>query len=266
MEDSPLSITASITGILTFIAAILAAIYVRYATLRNGEAERYRILTSVTSTLEGFRGYGEYVVIQAGDDTDMVWLKKLNASLIATQCVIASYCSMETTGASRIPMSLGLVGITDTAWAEAMQEIRIINENYSRERSWISKAILSLKQRYDRGDMTWRSLMLLLLPMSLLSTPELMRWYQVRERVLEKIREQEILRSRITSHQIHMTYGLVRRQEEIARRILEETLESRTISLESTARIMENVSGLCELLRCKDQIELSSTQDIAPSA
>ncbi|EDU46639.1 hypothetical protein PtrSN002B_009731 [Pyrenophora tritici-repentis] len=266
MEDSPLSITASITGILTFIATIMAAIYVRYATLRNGEAERYRILTSVTSTLEGFRGYGEYVVIQAGDDTDMVWLKKLNASLIATQCVIASCCSMETTGASQIPIDLGLVGITDTAWAEAMQEIRIINENNGRKRSWISKAILALKKRYDRGDMTWKSITLLLLPMSLLSTPELMRWYQVRERVLEKIREQEILRSRITSHQIHMTYGLAKKQGDITRHILEEMLEHRNISLESTTRIMENVSGLYELLHCKDQIKFSSTQDFAPPA
>ncbi|KAI0550216.1 hypothetical protein F4679DRAFT_583709 [Xylaria curta] len=39
MEDSPLSITASVTGILTFIAAVVAFIYVRYQTVIHGEEE-----------------------------------------------------------------------------------------------------------------------------------------------------------------------------------------------------------------------------------
>lgn len=51
MEDSPLSITASITGILTFGVAILAFVYVRYNTLRNGENEMMTVLESVSAAL-----------------------------------------------------------------------------------------------------------------------------------------------------------------------------------------------------------------------
>src|ERR1700722_15798467 len=51
MGDSPLSITASVTGILTFVAAILAFIYVRYLTLRNSKDEMNSILISVTASI-----------------------------------------------------------------------------------------------------------------------------------------------------------------------------------------------------------------------
>ncbi|KAH8167340.1 hypothetical protein CIB48_g926 [Xylaria polymorpha] len=49
MEDSPLSITASIAGILTFVAAIAAFIYVRYQTLIHSEEEINAIKNSVAS-------------------------------------------------------------------------------------------------------------------------------------------------------------------------------------------------------------------------
>ncbi|KAI1742575.1 hypothetical protein F4680DRAFT_38033 [Xylaria scruposa] len=52
MEDSPLSITASVTGILTFIAAIVAFIYVRYQRVIHGEEEIVTITNSVTSGIE----------------------------------------------------------------------------------------------------------------------------------------------------------------------------------------------------------------------
>src|ERR1700743_3219735 len=52
MGDSPLSITASVTGILTFAAAILAFIYVRYLTLRNSNDEMNSILISTSASVE----------------------------------------------------------------------------------------------------------------------------------------------------------------------------------------------------------------------
>ncbi|KAE9373568.1 hypothetical protein N431DRAFT_456332 [Stipitochalara longipes BDJ] len=45
--DSPLSITSSIAGILTFLAAILAAIYVRFTYLRNADSEYFQVKTSL---------------------------------------------------------------------------------------------------------------------------------------------------------------------------------------------------------------------------
>jgi hypothetical protein len=94
MEDSPLSITANVTGILTFAAAILAAIYVRYNTLRNGQLERATILKSVEDScvdLEMLSRNNEFAVEQ-GDEPDVVWLKKLGASLLEKERHILDYC------------------------------------------------------------------------------------------------------------------------------------------------------------------------------
>jgi len=46
-QDSPLSITSSIAGILTFLAAILAAVYVRFTYLRNADSEYFQVKTSL---------------------------------------------------------------------------------------------------------------------------------------------------------------------------------------------------------------------------
>jgi hypothetical protein len=46
--DSPLSITASVAGILTFVVAILAAVYVRITYLRNADEEYFQVKTSLS--------------------------------------------------------------------------------------------------------------------------------------------------------------------------------------------------------------------------
>jgi hypothetical protein len=46
--DSPLSITASITGILTFLAAILAAVWLRISSLRSADTEYFRVKTALS--------------------------------------------------------------------------------------------------------------------------------------------------------------------------------------------------------------------------
>jgi hypothetical protein len=47
-QDSPLSITASISGILTFVFAILAALYVRLTYLRNADTEYFQVKSSLS--------------------------------------------------------------------------------------------------------------------------------------------------------------------------------------------------------------------------
>ncbi|KAK5994522.1 hypothetical protein PT974_05000 [Cladobotryum mycophilum] len=47
-EDSPLSIVANITGILTFFVAIAAAAYARISYLRNSDDEYFRVKTSLS--------------------------------------------------------------------------------------------------------------------------------------------------------------------------------------------------------------------------
>lgn len=47
-QDSPLSITANIAGILTFVVAIVAAAYVRITYLRNSDQEYFQVKTSLS--------------------------------------------------------------------------------------------------------------------------------------------------------------------------------------------------------------------------
>lgn len=47
-KDSPLSVTANIAGILTFLVAIVAAVYARLTYLRNSDQEYFRVKTSLS--------------------------------------------------------------------------------------------------------------------------------------------------------------------------------------------------------------------------
>src|SRR5450432_2640909 len=47
LADSPLSITASIAGILTFVVAVAAAAYVRITYLRNADQEYFQVKASL---------------------------------------------------------------------------------------------------------------------------------------------------------------------------------------------------------------------------
>ncbi|GKT73959.1 hypothetical protein ColTof4_06382 [Colletotrichum tofieldiae] len=47
-QDSPLSIAANVAGILTFVVAIVAAVYVRITYLRNSDDEYFRVKASLS--------------------------------------------------------------------------------------------------------------------------------------------------------------------------------------------------------------------------
>src|ERR1700712_80261 len=46
--DSPLSTTSSVAGILTFVVAIAATVYVRFTYLRNADQEYFRVKASLS--------------------------------------------------------------------------------------------------------------------------------------------------------------------------------------------------------------------------
>jgi hypothetical protein len=48
LQDSPLSITANVSGILTFIVALVAAAYVRLTYLRNSDEEFFKVKASLS--------------------------------------------------------------------------------------------------------------------------------------------------------------------------------------------------------------------------
>jgi hypothetical protein len=85
MQDSPLSIAASVAGILTFIAAILAFMYVRYNTLRNGHREMLAILESVSDTVEETKGAAAQISTQSEDRPESSLLTKLATDLFSLE-------------------------------------------------------------------------------------------------------------------------------------------------------------------------------------
>lgn len=75
-QDSPLSITASITGVLTFIVAIVATIYVRVSYLRNSEEEFFRVKGSLSWYKTETTWMGELVRAAAEADRPGSGLKR----------------------------------------------------------------------------------------------------------------------------------------------------------------------------------------------
>ncbi|KAI4679378.1 uncharacterized protein J4E84_008408 [Alternaria hordeiaustralica] len=96
MEDSPLSIAANIAGLLTFAVAILASIYVRIASLRNGRLELEIIRESVEDNVQDLMRMSrenpsdlrKRYITEQGDEPDLRRLKNLSADLNATEIFI----------------------------------------------------------------------------------------------------------------------------------------------------------------------------------
>ncbi|KAI4651106.1 uncharacterized protein J4E79_009303 [Alternaria viburni] len=222
MEDSPLSVIANIAGILTFAVAILASIYVRFVSLRNGRIEMQSIQDSVVDVLNDLEKMNSsasavlqgntHLIVNQDDEDDVIWLKRLGSSLLATEILILAYClramNAETSmveAALSSARSLQDIGITPTTFTDFVLKSREATQKATQKAAQNSsdhlKQFMYLlpEPLTDQLPMSW-----VLYVLTVGSTPTLMRWYRVREKVLEKVREREILRSRILSHQVSM--------------------------------------------------------------
>jgi len=193
MEDSSLSIAANIAGLLTFVVAILASIYVRYENLHNGKVELAVIYNSVRNKMSDLSAMGmfERVMIEPDDGVEAIWLKKLIASILATEIVIIAYLryALEISNEASVMSFIYLIplaGVEPATWKDAIDE---------------AERATARQQLFTSDNIAVRSLQFVL---RLGTTPQLVRWYQVRTKVLERIREREDLQSRLLSHQIDM--------------------------------------------------------------
>ncbi|KAF2815675.1 uncharacterized protein BDZ99DRAFT_493666 [Mytilinidion resinicola] len=252
MQDSPLSITASITGILTFIAAICAFIYVRYNTLRNGGMEIGTIIDSVTATIEESRAIAlSGPATQPGDDPDSSRLKKLVSELYSTETDILAQCTI-VFGKDLGKLQLGSrpSGSTSTSatWKDVVKEVDDAQKRWQQQQrrrryglrvtEKYFRPVIDLVDSYPTG---WAITISVL---SLGATPTMIRWYRARKKVFEMIQQREIIRSRllfhqisIANHQIIVANSIARNQEMMVRDLLEENskLESRLSMLSNIA-------------------------------
>jgi len=227
MEDSPLSIAANIAGLLTFVVAILASVYVRIVSLRNGRIELDTIRESVSdmvddlvqmkvrNPLPGLReshGNQEGNGDQEGDELDMNRLKRMTASFIVTDIVIYVYCmhaiDLDEAAYSVKALQPALLeahgaSSTSTKFSEATIEITTIasgRDIVERGIDFFARGVpddwVFLKQVVDAS---YRLL-------TAGSSPTLIRWYRMREKVLVKVRRRDMLRSRILTQQVEMAH------------------------------------------------------------
>ena len=198
--DSPLSITASVTGIATLVAAVLAFVYVRDTTLTNSNEEIANILTSVGTSLEDARLTRNSTRRRdeaAGDpqpiDNGITHLEKLLRDISALEMdilrlLIGVYGSDPPDTISRNEFAAAVPETQPGAeWKNALKELRATEKMY-RQGKTLSFLV------------TGRMLVVSTFGVSKPMT----RWYRVRKEVQQKVQEREALRSRLLYHELSM--------------------------------------------------------------
>ncbi|RSL70457.1 hypothetical protein CEP53_001846 [Fusarium sp. AF-6] len=198
MDDSPLSITSSITGILTFIVAILAAIYIRYTTLMNGRTEMHSILESVYTTIKETRDLSSGR--QSWQDPEHIHMGHLLVELYSTELsILGQLMNVSGHQMDLIPENLSH-DMPDVALREIVEEARLRTESIRPRGNSQFGSLISLIPSFDQPLIA--SLRVIQFLTLFGTTPELMRWYRVRENVLESVRKRENIRSRLLFLQV----------------------------------------------------------------
>jgi hypothetical protein len=212
--DSPLSVASSITGILTFIAALCASVYLRYNALQNGETEINHIIASVLATIEETQSISQTEpAMRRNDESSSTRLEKLVAELYKTELFIIAQCmNVHNTSLStfRSSWTLPSWGPTNSPWDSVLQEVeKMQKESQPQPRRKTGGFMDSIIQQLKLIDslvpqsrtlgLAWGAAKFVLLAGA---TPTLIRWYMVREKVLEKIQHREMIRSRLLFHQV----------------------------------------------------------------
>jgi hypothetical protein len=188
MQDSPLSVTASIAGILTFVAAIFAAVYVRYTTLRSGRQEMFTIFNSVNATTQQSQA-----ALSAESEPDP-WLRKIVFDLHETEKDILKtiICCISGERDGKLEMwHLGPAVPAHEAAREAgfrheMDEVLI--QRPAPRKSFFVKLRAALP-------------FLFVLVVHLGMSGQDLRWYRARQKVLKLMGKRESARSRLLFHQ-----------------------------------------------------------------
>ncbi|KAI1130568.1 hypothetical protein F5Y10DRAFT_115729 [Nemania abortiva] len=208
MADSPLSITASITGILTFIAAITTFFYVRYQMITNSFEEMRTIVSSVENSIEDTLGMAQTTF--PGDHVTTAQFKLLILNIIDAEIDI-----------------LGLVPMVSNqrlqaAWQQHRQQYLgqhgqengrrngRQNEQHNQQHNQqlgplqrlilVAQHLLDIWERAAPGMDRWGHAALHLLIRPLVGSPVLWKWYRTRGEVIELMQQREALKSRQYSY------------------------------------------------------------------
>ncbi|KAL2065245.1 hypothetical protein VTL71DRAFT_2914 [Oculimacula yallundae] len=226
MQDSPLSITASIAGILTFAAAILAFVYIRYNTLKDGYAEMDTIFKSVESSLDDTR-----MMKTANPDGHL-------GSILKDLFRLERRIMAELLKVYQNPQANAVIEVLDLEEA-ALVDPQGIAAPIARKKGRLGRLLLrvsrlvlwarTIEQIFISVDpeimaLGWR---ILVFVRHLGMTPFLLRWYMTRDKVLVMTRRRESLRSRMLFIQMSHVNTRSISDEDSIRKLREEVIELR---------------------------------------
>ncbi|KAI0448063.1 hypothetical protein F4803DRAFT_496334 [Xylaria telfairii] len=220
MEDSPLSTIASITGILTFFAAIVAFLYVRYQTLVRSEEEIKAIKRSTLTNIEDMSRM-VYLEYSSTEPREMELIAAFKKELFLNELdILLRVCKATAYGEQGISESLKtMVVLVETIKSNARAEIAssslVRDEAYCETAKRILKfgwdlrvqLILSRYRALGEFLLEFRApnptlyMHLMKLRSSFLrlfvGTQMVWRWYKVRDEVLKLIEKRDGFRSRL---------------------------------------------------------------------
>jgi hypothetical protein len=212
MDDSPLSITANVAGILTFISAIIAFVYVRYQILQSGIEEIFSNLEDAVLNVDETK-LMQFALLQNPERHGTERIRQRLYRLLWIDFDIWKKCVSATTGP--IPHE-----VIEKAIEEAEGDLRraaLIAQPVRRGPGWRSyksfKALRSYRAAVDvvvqsqsmLMSLIWHSLNVVL-GLSIGLTPQLLRWYGVRKEVIKQVQQRNMLRSQIAQQNVVTSY------------------------------------------------------------
>ncbi|KAK3368593.1 hypothetical protein B0H63DRAFT_488777 [Podospora didyma] len=198
MEDPPLSVAASITGILTFCATIIAFIYVRYSIISNGYAEISKIMASVKSD-------GALAI------TDPTIEEDLRPGAVQMRKLISDFRENDHTILLKLLKVHGVnISGTDSGFAVVGTEAQ---ESYQPARTksmMFFRALRSCATAFGKW-VDWLEIFWGFWRFSATvalggTSATLLRWYVVREEVMDMVERRNLLRSQIQYQQMALLH------------------------------------------------------------
>ncbi|KAK0625859.1 hypothetical protein B0T14DRAFT_88411 [Immersiella caudata] len=191
MGDSPLSITASTAGILTFISAVTAFVYVRYQILQNGRNEISSTLEGAALSFEETKSM-QHALLPGDERHEAERIKKSIQDLLKIDMDIWKECA----AVAGYPTSDAITAEVPEQSDRIPQPTQYATgEPLHRYLKVVDFLVLG-----SLASLVWASIKLVL-RLSVGITPTLLRWYGVREEVMTKTQQRDMLRSRIMHQQ-----------------------------------------------------------------
>jgi len=203
MDDSPLSIAASAAGILTFISAVIAFVYVRYQILQNGRNEIWSSLEAATLSIEETKSM-QHALLPNDERHGAERMKKSLQDLLRIDIDIWKECTLVAGYPNPDEIMAGVLEESDRDVRQPIPQVTLKGIGLcfrSEEPLHRYLKVVDFLVLGSLASLIWGSIKMVL-QLSIGITPTLLRWYGVRKEVMKKTQQRNMLRSRIMHQQM----------------------------------------------------------------